>query len=158
MNDPQDLDPEEEDVEDTTLIFVRPSSSGSRKAPRADPASRGRDSRLDAGPVRPAVARRGAPLAAAQTDRADKPAALTVAGSELVDGKVLARRLCLSRTTVWRLAKLGRIPYYEVGRRWLFCEREVLEALHVSVIPADAYGGAQAGEPVHQVRRRNPAG
>ena len=56
---------------------------------------------------------------------------LKVAGRELVDGGELARRLGVGRTTIWRLARVGRIPYYCIGRRWMFCETEVLDALRV---------------------------
>lgn len=57
---------------------------------------------------------------------------LVVGGKELVDTVELARRLQLGRTTVWRLARAGRIPFYKIGRRWMFCEAEVLDALRVS--------------------------
>jgi excisionase family DNA binding protein len=52
-----------------------------------------------------------------------------LAGRDLVDGAELARRMNLARTTVWRLAKSRQIPYFVVGRRWLFDESEVLDAL-----------------------------
>ena len=59
---------------------------------------------------------------------------VTAAGHQLVDGAELGRRLGVCRTTIWRLAHTGRIPYYCIGRRWLFSEPEVVEALRV---PAD---------------------
>jgi excisionase family DNA binding protein len=62
------------------------------------------------------------------------PAARTgarLAGHDLLDGAELARRMNVGRTTVWRLAKHGHIPYFVMGRRWMFEESEVLEALRV---------------------------
>jgi excisionase family DNA binding protein len=35
----------------------------------------------------------------------------------------------LSRSAVLRLARLGRVPYYQLGRRWLFNPEEFMEAL-----------------------------
>jgi excisionase family DNA binding protein len=61
-----------------------------------------------------------------------------VAGRELMDGGELARRLGVGRTTIWRLARTGRIPYYTIGRRWMFCEAEVLDALRVDAEPSAA--------------------
>lgn len=55
------------------------------------------------------------------------------ASYQLVDGAELGRRLGVGRTTIWRLAKAGRIPYYSIGRRWMFSETEVVEALRVPV-------------------------
>lgn len=60
---------------------------------------------------------------------------IIVANRELVDGYELARRLGVGRTTVWRLARTGRIPRYEIGRRWMFCEAECLDALRVANTP-----------------------
>jgi len=54
-----------------------------------------------------------------------------LAGHDLLDGAELARRMNVGRTTVWRLAKQGLIPYFVMGRRWMFEESEVLEALRV---------------------------
>jgi excisionase family DNA binding protein len=59
---------------------------------------------------------------------------MAIAGRDLVDGAELARKMSVGRTTVWRLAKLGRIPYFIVGRRWLFDEAEVLEALRAVAV------------------------
>ena len=56
---------------------------------------------------------------------------MKLAGRDLVDGAELGRRMKVGRTTVWRLANLGRIPYYVIGRRWLFDEAEVLAAVRV---------------------------
>ena len=56
---------------------------------------------------------------------------IAIGGRELVDGVELARRLGVARTTVWRLARLRRIGRYTIGRRWFYCEAEVLDALRV---------------------------
>lgn len=66
---------------------------------------------------------------------------VAIAGRDLVDANELARRLKVTRWTVWRWAKIGRVPYYAVGRRWMFDPTEVLAALRV---PAgrDGVGGA----------------
>ena len=73
---------------------------------------------------------------------------LTVGGRSLVDGFSLAEHLGVTRTTVWRLARSGRIGHYQIGRRWYFSESEVLEALRV---PASAQVHAEtssvAGRP-----------
>jgi excisionase family DNA binding protein len=66
---------------------------------------------------------------------------ITVGGRSLIDGQFLAERLGVARTTVWRLAHSGRIGYYVIGRRWFFCESEVVEALRV---PATVAGGAKS--------------
>jgi excisionase family DNA binding protein len=67
---------------------------------------------------------------------------LTVAGRQLVDGADLGRRLGVGRTTIWRLTRTGRIPYYAIGRRWLYCIAEVVEALRV---PAAGVANANHG-------------
>jgi hypothetical protein len=42
----------------------------------------------------------------------------------------------VGRTSVWRLAKLGQIPYFVMGRRWMYDEWEVLDALRARGAPA----------------------
>ncbi len=52
----------------------------------------------------------------------------------LVDAQSLALLLGCGRTKVWRLARAGRIPYYAIGRRWLFDPDEVLAAIRVPAL------------------------
>ena len=54
-----------------------------------------------------------------------------VTAHELVDGAELSHRLCVSRTTIWRLARTHLIPHYAIGRRWRYCEAEVIAALRI---------------------------
>jgi excisionase family DNA binding protein len=50
-------------------------------------------------------------------------------GHEYLDAVALAAQVGMSRLGVLRLARLGRVPYYRVGKRWLFSPSEFLAAL-----------------------------
>jgi hypothetical protein len=52
-----------------------------------------------------------------------------IAGREYVDAIEMAAESGLSKSGVLRLARLGRVPYYEVGRRWWFAPEEFMAAL-----------------------------
>jgi len=54
---------------------------------------------------------------------------VNVAGKVYVDAAEMGAQVGISRSAVLRLARLKRVPYYEVGRRWLFEPSEFMEAL-----------------------------
>jgi hypothetical protein len=52
-----------------------------------------------------------------------------VGGRVFLDAEGIASEAGLSRSGVLRLARLGRVPFYCVGRRWLFSPDEFMDAL-----------------------------
>jgi excisionase family DNA binding protein len=67
-------------------------------------------------------------------DDRDVGTGTSVTAHELVDGAELAHRLGVARTTIWRMARAHCIPYYAVGRRWRYCEAEVVRALRIPAL------------------------
>jgi len=55
--------------------------------------------------------------------------AFVVGDKQYVDAVEMGRLVGLSRSAVLRLARLGHVPYYAVGRRWLFCPEELMRAI-----------------------------
>lgn len=49
----------------------------------------------------------------------------------LVCEKVIERMLSISRTTLYRYRRNGKLPYYKVGRKILYSYEEVVECLKV---------------------------
>lgn len=58
-----------------------------------------------------------------------------IGGREYLDAVEMAAEAGLSRSAVLRLARRGRVPYYELGRRWWFAPAEFMAALRHA--PAD---------------------
>jgi hypothetical protein len=58
-----------------------------------------------------------------------------IAGREYLDAVEMGAEAGLSRSAVLRLARRGRVPYYELGRRWWFEPGEFMAALRRA--PAD---------------------
>ena len=58
-----------------------------------------------------------------------------IGGREYLDAVEMAAEAGLSRSAVLRLARRGRVPYYELGRRWWFEPAEFMAALRRA--PAD---------------------
>jgi hypothetical protein len=53
---------------------------------------------------------------------------LKIGDQEFVDAGEMGKLAGMKRGGVLRLARLGRVPYYEVGRRWLFSPAEFMQA------------------------------
>ena len=51
-------------------------------------------------------------------------------GPELVDAETLSDRISVSRSTIDRMTRAGRIPSVKIGRRRLFNPTDVVEALN----------------------------
>jgi hypothetical protein len=52
-----------------------------------------------------------------------------IGGREYLDAIEMATEAGLSRSAVLRLARRGRVPYYELGRRWWFDPAEFMAGL-----------------------------
>jgi hypothetical protein len=52
----------------------------------------------------------------------------TIAGKVYLDAGGMGEQVGLSRSAVLRLARLKKVPYYVVGRRWLFEPHEFMAA------------------------------
>jgi len=61
----------------------------------------------------------------------------------------LAERLSISRVTIWRLRRRGKLPYYRVGRKIRYSEQHVAEFLASCERRMDSKGG-----PVNHSSRR----
>ncbi len=58
-----------------------------------------------------------------------------IGNREYLDAVDMGGRVGLSRSAVLRLARLGRVPFYQVGRRWLFDPQEFMAALRRGTAP-----------------------
>ena len=52
-----------------------------------------------------------------------------MAQTTLVDAAYIAKLFAIKPCTIRRMARLGRIPYYKVGRNYRFNTQEVIVAL-----------------------------
>jgi excisionase family DNA binding protein len=59
----------------------------------------------------------------------------------LVSAEELSALLSIPLQSIWRAARLGRIPAYRLGQLYRFDPAEVLEAMRGSSAPADGGDG-----------------